>query len=528
MPALLKPAERQFLTALSDLTHCNPFKSRRIELERVALGADYVAEDVSAWSMNADGDRTERPNVGRLTERANQVVEQLFQRLTDGTSSRATISPEEAHLYDDLTTYVLYYRHVACLPYETVARHQLKSSDKQTVARAWRAFRDDRLRLLVALKRDDDGLTTESSHLFACLYQVRRAFSHIFHCLIGESGPATRLRAQVWESIFTHDLRRYRRTLYDRMADLSTLVTGPSGSGKELVAMAIGLSQFQAFDADAESFESAAQGNGEAFLPLNLSALSPTLIESELFGHRKGSFTGATSDRTGWLGLCPSYGAVFLDEIGELDPAIQVKLLRVVQSREYAPLGDSRPQTFAGKLIAATNRDMAEEMRAGRFREDLYYRLCSDRIVAPALSDHINDTPEAIAGLVQYLARRVIGVEDKSAANDEASYLAGEVMGWIERELPRDYAWPGNIRELEQCVRNVLVRQEYHPASEQSALAREAWLDLAAAGELSADELLTHYCKRVHQQQGGYEQAARVLGLDRRTVKARVQQAIDG
>ena len=113
------------------------------------------------------------------------------------------------------------------------------------------------------------------------------------------------------------------------MGDVTTLVTGPSGTGKELVARAIGLSRYIPFDAEGQAF---ADDTPRSFVPLNLSALSPTLIESELFGHRRGAFTGAVADRAGWLETCPPRGTVFLDEIGELDPAIQVKLLRVLQS----------------------------------------------------------------------------------------------------------------------------------------------------------------------------------------------------
>jgi transcriptional regulator with AAA-type ATPase domain len=192
-------------------------------------------------------------------------------------------------------------------------------------------------------------------------------FWHIFDNIVGESMPIARLRAAVWQSIFTHDMRRYRRSLYNRISDVTTLITDPSGTGKELVARAIGLSQYIAFDAQRQCFSG---DMTNMFLTLNLSALSPTLIESELFGHRKGAFTGAVADRAGWLEISPRNGTVFLDEIGELDAAIQVKLLRVVQSRVFQRLGETDERPFHGKIIAATNRDLAAEIRAGRFRED--------------------------------------------------------------------------------------------------------------------------------------------------------------
>lgn len=497
--------EHHVLLSLSELTYCNPFEPQRIELERAVLRDQYQPEPVGSWSRTAATDRHERANVASITKQADQLVERLHERQSAG----GPLADADAVLYDDLVTYTLYYRHVAVLSPEL-----LEGDSEKRIGKVWRAFRDDRDRYLAPLHANDRQRLPSDEHLFACLHQVRRAFNGIFGCLIGESAPTTRLRAAVWQSIFTHDLRRYRRTLYQRMGDLSTLVTGPSGAGKELVAQAIGRSQYRPFDPQAEAFV----GGGDAFIALNLSALSPTLIESELFGHRKGAFTGATADRVGWLERCPSHGAVFLDEIGELDPAIQVKLLRVAQSRDYSRLGESQPRAFVGKLMAATNRDLAAEMRAGRFREDLYYRLCSDRVVVPSLAEQLADRQQALGGLVRFLSRRVLG----EAAEEEIEALAGEVEAWVTTQLPDNYNWPGNTRELEQCVRSVLVRRAYEPPTAGGASARPAWLVAIEHGDLSADELLTAYCRHVHRREGGYEQAARVLGLDRRTVKSRV------
>ena len=156
----------------------------------------------------------------------------------------------------------------------------------------------------------------DPAHVFACFRQIQRAFSHIFDNIIGNSMPAAGLRASIWESIFTHDMRRYRRTLYRKMGEFPTLITGPSGTGKELIALAIAGSRYVPFDAERMEFADSA---GESFRPINIAALSPTLIESELFGHRRGSFTGAVGDRKGWLEACPSTGSVFLDELGEMD-----------------------------------------------------------------------------------------------------------------------------------------------------------------------------------------------------------------
>ncbi len=329
---------------------------------------------------------------------------------------------------------------------------------------------------------------------------------------MGASRPAARLRATVWQSIFTHDVQRYWRTLYDRMHDVTTLISGPSGTGKELVARAIGLARYIPFDSDREVFAATLD---DAFHAVNLAAMSPTLIESELFGHRKGAFTGAVQDRVGWLESCPALGTVLLDEVGEIEASIQVKLLRVLQTRQFHRVGETQAREFRGKLIAATNRDLEAEMRNGRFREDLYYRLCSDLIVTPSLRDQIRDAPAELRNLVLFVCERVIGA-------DGAAQLADEVLQCVERDLGPDYPWPGNVRELEQCVRNVLVRKQYRPPAARREPTSD---DVSAAlreGRVTARELLRRYCTTVYARTGSYQETARRLELDRRTVKQHV------
>jgi transcriptional regulator with PAS, ATPase and Fis domain len=325
--------------------------------------------------------------------------------------------------------------------------------------------------------------------------------------------PAARLRASIWQSIFTHDMRRYRRTMYRRMADFPTLITGPSGTGKELVARAIAGSRYVAFDANRLEF---ADESSEAFLPINVAALSPALIESELFGHRRGAFTGAIGDRKGWLETCPSLGSVFLDELGEMDLSLQVKLLRVIETRRFSAVGDTAQREFRGKLIAATNRVLSEEIHAKRFREDLYYRLCADLIETPSLAEQIEDSPDALQDLLVYMTRRAVG--------DEADRCLPEVREWITTQLPANYRWPGNYRELEQCVRNIVIRRSYRPLQQHTENSREAFFDDFRAGRLPFSEVLSCYAALVYRQTGSYEEAARRLKLDRRTVKAKVQE----
>ncbi len=495
--------DRRFAETLSKLTFCNPFLPERIEYERQALGEAFIDRDV-VWSLR-EGMPQESPNIPELGRRVEAAAGRARGRLTEG---ERPASETERALYEDLVLYLLHHRNERRFLEMIVA----PPDRPETRVRApfYAGFARD-AEAFLALPGIRSALTDNLPHLFAGLFQVRRAFEHIFLGIIGGSLPAARLRAAVWQSIFTHDMRRYRRSLHARLGDVTTLVCGPSGTGKELVARAIGCSRYIPFDPKAGAFSDDFAGS---YHPLNLSALSPTLIESELFGHRKGAFTGAVADRAGWLEVCRPLGTVFLDEIGDVDPAIQVKLLRVLQTRTFQRIGDTAPRRFHGKVVAATNRDLARAMREGRVREDFYYRLCADLLATPSLREQLADAPGELRNILRFIARRLAG--------DEAETVAAEAEAWIDANLGRSYPWPGNVRELEQCVSNILIRKTYSPAAAGPADPREALARGAVAGTFTADELLRHYCTQVYAVTGTWQEAARRLGLDHRTVKDKV------
>jgi transcriptional regulator with AAA-type ATPase domain len=473
---MLTADERTLAADIAALVYANPFLGERTAHERRILG-DAYSEAPVYWSLeDADHD----VNIEAIAARCAALVDAM----------RGRVSSEELPLYDDVVIYHLYERHR-----EAILREG---------AGVWPAFHADALHYC--------GERLDAAHLFACFYQVRRAFHHIFRSIAGRSLPAARLRARVWQSIFTHDVRRYRRALYARMSDVATLITGPTGTGKELVARAIALSRYIPFDERRRRF--AAEPDA-GFFGLNLAALSPTLIESELFGHRKGSFTGAVADREGFLESCGALGTVFLDEIGEVEPAVQVKLLRVIQSRTFQRLGDTAPRAFGGKLIAATNRDLAGEIRDGRFREDFYYRLCADTIVTPTLHEQLAGSGDELAHLVRFICARLAG-------EDEAEALAGEVL----RAIDPSHSWPGNFRELEQCVRSVMLRGSYVPAAVPPAALAARVVSGILAATFTADDLLRHYCTLLYAATRNYSQVAEKLGIDRRTVRAKVDEAL--
>ncbi len=489
------------LQATADLTYCNPFLPERVALERRALGRDFEPHHGEVWQP--DELSAPNPNVVRIQERLEEVLPAWRVALL----ARSAPARRELQLYRDVVYYTIYNRWQAAL------LDQVLRPEGTNKVPLWSEFEAGHAFFLPPKLQLEDRAPAEL--VFAWFFQLRRAFHHVFHSLYGSSAPVARLRAQIWQSIFTHDMRRFRRGLYARVGDFTTLITGPSGTGKELVARAIGLSRFIPFDPRRQAF---VEDYRSSFIALNLSALSATLVESELFGHRKGSFTGAVEDRTGWLETCSPLGSVFLDEIGEISQDLQVKLLRVLQNRTFQRIGDTEDRRFEGKLIASTNRDPEEEMRAGRMRPDFYYRICSDLIATPSLREQLAAAPRDLASLVQVIVAGLVSDQD-------LEQVTAEVVGWIESSLGRDYAWPGNFRELEQCVRNLLIRGSYaaaaSPAPGASAMTAELAREIAAL-ELDAEGLLRRYATLVYCRTGSYVAAAQRLGLDRRTVKAKI------
>ncbi|HMJ89493.1 MAG TPA: sigma-54 factor interaction domain-containing protein [Candidatus Acidoferrum sp.] len=495
---LLSRADRNLAETISALAHCNPFLPERIALERTALGSEFVAEKAD-WNRHAES-AGEHPNVQRLLERAERLVIGLRAKL--GAGERAT--PDELARYEDLVLFVLYHRH----------RNDFERD----------RFTRERVRCYAEFRRTADTFFAETPlaqtcdlpHAFACCYQVRRAFHHIFSNIVGSSNAVARLRASVWQSIFTHDLRRYRRVLFKHMGDLTTLITGPSGTGKELVARAIAYARYVPFEEAQQRFD---VPDTELFFALNVSALASTLVESELFGHRRGSFTGAVQDRPGWLELCPVSGSVFLDEVGDIEASVQVKLLRVLQTRLFQRLGESNSRRFNGKIIAATNRDLGQEIAAGRFRADFYYRLCSDVVCTASLREQLGESSDELRRLVLFIVKRFLG-------HEEAEQVSDEVVARIDQHLGAQYPWSGNFRELEQCVRNVLVRKEYRGVHIPPTSAHDELAAGVRSGSLTAEELLRRYTCLVHAQTDNIEETARRMDLDRRTVKARVDREL--
>jgi sigma-54 specific flagellar transcriptional regulator A len=456
---LLTSTDWRAAKAIAGIFHANPFLPERVELERQALGTRYKEEGPLIWARPGEGREEYLGNIPAMRERAEAIVSEMRRRIEGG----RTATRDELLVYEDLALFLLYARHMDAL--EGIVTKALQRTGWDGRALFWPDFQADFQRYF-HLPGQELPSRHDSRVIFAWLFQIERAFTHIYSRIIGGSMPVAQLRAAAWESIFTHDMRRYTQVLHKSMAHVTTLITGPSGTGKELVAQAIGRSRYLAFDVVEKRFAES------CYTALNLSAFVPTLLESELFGHIKASFVGAL-DRKGWLEQCSGPDdTVLLDEIGELDEAIQVKLLRVLQERCFVRVGETtdRPREFHGKIIAATNRDLAAAMRAGKFREDFYHRLCDDHIVTPSLAEQLADRPQDLTEMVRFLVSQILGEltrgpdgpTDAEMCTREADGLTGEAVDWIEGNL-KDYPWPGNFRELSRCVRNVMIHGSYRP-----------------------------------------------------------------
>jgi formate hydrogenlyase transcriptional activator len=278
--------------------------------------------------------------------------------------------------------------------------------------------------------------------------------------------------------------------------DTTVLILGETGTGKELVARAI---------------HSTSPRKNRALIKMNCAALPSHLIESELFGHEKGAFTGAQSRRLGRFEVADN-ATLFLDEIGELPLELQPKLLRVIDDGEFERLGSSETRKVDVRIITATNRNLEEEVNKGEFREDLWYRLNVFPITMPPLRDRIDDIPLLVNFYVERISKRLGKLIEKIPSN---------IMDAL-----RQYHWPGNVRELE----NVLERAVINSSGPKLRLADELkkpHKDTTRADKTLENverEYIIRVLEQVHWKVSGKNSAAEILGLDRSTLRARMRK----
>ncbi len=346
-------------------------------------------------------------------------------------------------------------------------------------------FDVEELRIVVDRALNSQELEREVKQLRAQVVQ-----RYAFHNLIGKSSGMQEIYAKI-----------------EQVADSRTtvLITGESGTGKELVAKALHYNSSR---------------RERPFIALNCAALPETLIESELFGHEKGSFTDATARRVGQFELAHN-GTLFLDEIGDLSAVTQAKLLRVLQEREFTRIGGVQPIKVDVRIIAATNKNLDELVRKGHFREDLYYRINVISLYLPPLRERGEDVPLLAK---HFLAKRV---EEEKRPPIEFSKEALELL--------TRYPWPGNVREMENIIEQAFIwsqnssqiTQEHLPNILKSDTRSSSLRDDTLAGRMSLEKAVMEFEREIildALKRTNYVQthAANLLGISRRMLKYRM------
>jgi DNA-binding NtrC family response regulator len=282
-------------------------------------------------------------------------------------------------------------------------------------------------------------------------------------------------------------------------SDSTVLLTGESGTGKELAARAI---------------HNLSPRRDKEFVPVDCSALVETLLESELFGHVKGSFTGAHQTKHGLFELA-NQGTFFFDEITNLSLNIQAKLLRVIQEREFMKVGSQKRIKLDIRIIASSNRDLRDAIKAGTFREDLFYRLSVIPIPLPPLRERSGDIPLLVEHFLEKYRQR---------GNREVSGVSSQAM-----KMLCAYSWPGNVRELEHTIERIVILEDgdfIQPEHLPSFISqRQSEFQVFSDGEYTLEELEKRYIQLIlRRTKGRRQEAARILGINRKTLSSKIEK----
>ena len=391
MARTLNPQEREFFRTVADAVFSNPFGPRREEIDARILGSSE-----------------RHPHAERSHRLRTRIASEVSRLETDGIAHLDAHSAEDRAILQVAFLFLGYQESFTDLDAHIDAAFRAPPPPLASPsARHPPTFAEADVHLTRLRQR---GFTSEESERYlAIFFQLRRAHRFIENGLVGRSDAMIELRRQLWNAAVSADMRIYGRRLFDRMEDFSTLLLGETGSGKGRAAAALGRSGFIPFDPKRGAF---AETFTEAFLSINLSQFPEGLLASELFGHRKGAFTGAIEDHVGVFSRCSPYGSILLDEVGEVSVPVQIQLLRVLQERTFSPVGGSEILRFRGRVIAATNQSITARREEGSFRDDFYYRLSSDVITVPPLRTRIAEDPSELEALVGVLVTRIVGEPD--------------------------------------------------------------------------------------------------------------------
>lgn len=480
----LQPGDREYFRNLTEFAFRNPFEKESLALAYKVAGGEY-------------------PTGEHLRAKVFESITQRLEKVTsNGTYTWKDFTGEDQFLVGHALMHDSYYR---CFhQFDELILQQLEEdlSDRPV------PFAEES----IALMRSRGFGLDDCLRYFGLYYQLRRAWYFINHGLIGRSKSMQTLRSHLWRSLFTSFPDIYSNVMVNRMEDFSSFLVGETGTGKGTAAKAIGRSGFIPFDEKKLTFNEDFKHN---LIEINLSQFSESLIESELFGHRKGAFTGAVDNHDGIFALCSPHGSIFLDEIGDVSVPIQIKLLKVLEERSFSPVGGHNKLHFYGRIMTATNKSLAELEQKKTFREDFYYRLCSNIIHVPTLRQQIYEDPSTLETLLEHTIERIAG--------EPVPRLLEVMMDTLEKEVGLDYEWPGNVRELEQAVRSILLTLHYNNHQRGTPGAAHELHQAIEKESVSAQDLVAIYCSTLYRKYGTYEKVAQITRLDPRTVKKHIQ-----
>jgi DNA-binding NtrC family response regulator len=513
------------LNPISFLYSTNPFETTFHALQAFALGATEYG----------GGAVEEREPAERLAPHADALFDEMVEA-ADAIRAGLEVDDEDAEVQQGVALFALFQRYGRAL--------QGVIDDRGVAAPFYDRFAEDHARALGHAR----ATAPPAPLLFAIFYQMRRAFHFISTRFRGPAPCVGAVRAALWKANLGGDVGAYAGGGYLRMGATPVLITGATGTGKESAARCVGWSRFVPFDPGARRF---AIPFDEDFHARSVVEAAGGLVESALFGHKRGSFTGAAGDAIGCLALPREHGTLFLDEIGELPRHVQAKLLRPLESREYVPVGETRPQKILGRLVFATHRDLPAMCGTGAFRPDLYERINAFVVRLPKLAQILAEAPASLAVYVAAMVAEVAGPEDRAR-------WTARVVRTIEEQAPR-HTWPRNLRELRNYThRFVLSGGDTPPPGEDApaapaeaarapavvrgsgrtsrppprAPARAVEVDdeappsseilgrVGKQGTLPLDDVLRAYVTRVYFLTGeNLAETARRLGMDWRSVR---------
>ncbi|MCP3901058.1 MAG: sigma-54-dependent Fis family transcriptional regulator, partial [Desulfobacteraceae bacterium] len=397
----LNPEERRFFKTVYHAAFANPFSMLREKLDLKIAGLFPSA--------------SRRESTNKCIQEIDSRIKQLE---AEGTAQVSSFAGRDQAIMKIVFLFDIFHKFRD--DFDQLILDQIKAKDKPVKA----LFADK----TIALLKKRGFSEKKSIHYIGLSYQIRRAFYFISHSLIGTTTCMIKFKNHLWNNIFTDDMNLYDNFMWNKMEDFSTLLLGETGTGKGTAAMAIGRSGFIPYNPQNQCFEESFM---HAFNSLNLSQFPESLLESELFGHTKGAFTGAVDNYQGVFDRCSPHGSIFLDEIGEIPNHVQIKLLQVLQERSFTPVGSHLQSRFQGRVIAATNKSVKDILTGKVFRDDFYYRLCSDIIEVPPLRERIQEDASELDTLLDFTVQRMTG--------HKAPHLIERVKRVINKHLGKNY-----------------------------------------------------------------------------------------